>query len=135
MGRTITFKGKVFTQYDSTDVLKTMKDSDILAEKKKDNSAQNTSTLTTAGLGAGVGATLGGAKGLITKGMKMGKAGKVGGALGAVAGLTLGMAKNQKAKNENEFFNDRLEYAQKQAKRREKKDWKSNMTTRDGYTY
>ena len=44
-------------------------------------------------------------------------------------------ARRSKEQADNEFYNRRLEYAQRQAKRREKADWKSNMTQRDGYSY
>jgi endonuclease YncB( thermonuclease family) len=60
---------------------------------------------------------------------------KWGAALGAAGALAAGMAKNRKQRKENNFYNDRLAYAQRQAKRREKADWKQNMTGREGYTY
>jgi hypothetical protein len=44
-------------------------------------------------------------------------------------------SKRSQEKAENSWYNDRLEYAQRQARRREKKDWKANMTERDGYSY
>ena len=40
-----------------------------------------------------------------------------------------------KADKENKFYNNRLEYAQRQALRREHADWKANMTQREGYSY
>ena len=54
---------------------------------------------------------------------------------GAVLGAGIGYLKNRKEAKENRFYNQRLEYAQRQAIRREKKDWKTNMTQREGYSY
>ena len=63
----------------------------------------------------------------------------VGSTAGAMAGGALGGAagtfKTAKEANANRFYNRRLDYAQRQAIRREKKDWKSNMTQREGYSY
>ena len=46
-----------------------------------------------------------------------------------------GSPEGNKKRKDRTFYNDRLEYAQRQARRREKKDWKENMTQREGYTY
>lgn len=131
----IKFKQKVYTQWDQTDQLKQMKDSDILAEKKRSNTSLNVDTLKKTALGAGVGALAGGVLG----GLKKGGTFAGGANKGAIlAGLGTGLVsaiQNRQQKKENNFYNDRLKYAQKQALRREKKDWKNNMTNRDGYTY
>ena len=138
-------KRKLYTRYDATDNLKRMKDSDILAEKPKDVNnftgvARSTITgATAAGIG---GLALGAGKGLATKGSQLasagklaGKYGKVGAIGGALLGAGLAISKNKKQAEDNQFYNERLAYAQKQALRREKKDWKTNMTQRDGYSY
>jgi uncharacterized membrane protein YebE (DUF533 family) len=131
----IKFRQKTYTQWDQTDQLKQMKDADILAEKKRSNTSLNLGTLKDTAIGAGTGALVGGVLGGLKKG-KTFKGGAMKGALlaGAATGIA-SMIGNRKQKKENEFYNDRLEYAQRQALRREKKDWKNNMTNRDGYTY
>ena len=63
----IKFKQKIYTQWDQTDQLKQMKDSDILAEKKRSNTSLNMDTLKKTALGAGVGALAGGVIGGIRK--------------------------------------------------------------------
>lgn len=149
MATKVTLKRKMYTQWDETDNLKRMKDADILAEKKKQTT--NYGSIATNAAGAAVAAGTGGAiygafKGGqagkaagtgILNGMKsgMGKYGKTGLAAGAVLGAGYAYAKSRKQAKENEFYNKRLAYAQKQALRREKKDWKTNMTQRDGYSY
>ncbi len=131
----IKFRQKVYTQWDQTDQLKQMKDSDILAEKKISNTSLNMSTLKNTALGAGTGALVGGVLGGIRKGGTMMGGAKKGALLaGAAAGIASAIG-NRQQKKENNFYNDRLEYAQRQALRREKKDWKNNMTNREGYTY
>ena len=135
-------KRKLFTKYDDTDNLKRMKDSDILAEKPKQ----------APGYGSVAGAALGGAalwwnklvlllelsgKNKAGRSLlgRMGKGGKTGLVVGGL--LAGGMAlrnRNKQAEN-NEWYNKRLNYAQRQARRREKQDWKTNMTQRDGYSY
>ena len=133
-------KRKLFTRWDDTDSLKKMKDSDILAEKKK-NAPGYGQVAAAAGAGVVAGGVVGGLTGGIAgrrsgsmlKGAgRMGKLGMLAG--GALAG-SLAMHQRSKAAKDNKFYNDRLEYAQRQAKRREKKDWKENMTQREGYTY
>ena len=112
-----------------------MKDADILAEKKKSNTSLNLGTLKDTVLGAGAGALVGGVMGGLKKGGTL-KGGAMKGALLAGTATSIASALgNRKQKKENEFYNSRLEYAQRQALRREKKDWKNNMTNRDGYTY
>ena len=136
------FKRKLFTKWDETDNLKRMKDSDILAEQKKKQPgyggvAQGAlGGAVVGGIGAGLAGGISGAKGgwknAMKKASKYGKYGAIGGAL-LVGGKAL-KDRNDQAQ-ENNFYNKRLAYAQRQAMRREKKDWKSNMTQRDGYSY
>ena len=138
-------KRKSFTKWDDTDNLKRMKDSDILAEEKKKQPGYGSVMSGSLG-GAAVGgigaATAGAISGLGKKGARIAtagsRAGKLG-KLGAVGGALLVGGKALKDRNDqaqdNNFYNKRLAYAQRQAVRREKKDWKSNMTQRDGYSY
>jgi hypothetical protein len=137
----IIFKEKQYTRWDDTDALKRMRDSDILAERKKSGTLGDTATKM--GMGAAVGGTVGSIVGGIA-GMKKGGKGFLKGAKrGAIAGslLTGGVAgtgaaiANSKKQSDINFYNNRLEYAKKQAGRRERADWKSNMTQREGYTY
>ena len=135
-------KRKLYTRYDDTDRLKQMRDSDILAEKKKQAPGYGQlASATAAGVVAGgvAGGVFGGARGLLKSGGSMIKGanrfGKIGAVLGGTAaGIMAYNARNKEVKD-NKFYNDRLAYAQKQARRREKKDWKQNMTQREGYTY
>lgn len=130
----LVFRQRLYTKYDESDRLKQMKDSDILAEKKKSAGKYHRkaagSAVTSASLGAAVGAIFG--KKLK---MKRSQAAKLGAAVGAVLGASGSEVKNAKKIQDIQDYNDRLEYAQYQAKRREKKDWKQNMTQRDGYSY
>jgi uncharacterized membrane protein YebE (DUF533 family) len=135
-------KRKTYTKYDDTDRLKQMKDSDILAEKKRKSPGYGQAISAAGGaalVGGTVGGVVGGATGLFKKGASAAKfAGRYGKVGALAAGATVGLValnKRNKAAKENEFYNDRLEYAQRQAKRREKKDWKTNMTQRESYTY
>jgi len=137
----ITFREKQYTRWDDTDALKKMRDSDILAERKKSGTLGDTATKM--GMGAAVGATVGSVVGGIA-GMKRGGKGFIKGAKGgAIAGSLLaggaaGTAAaigNSKKQSDINFYNRRLEYAKRQAGRRERADWKSNMTQREGYTY
>mgnify|MGYP000096001131 CR=1 FL=1 len=92
--------------------------------------------------GAALGGTVGAVAGAFGKNKagrsllgRMGKGGKTGLVVGGL--LAGGMAlrnRNKQAEN-NEWYNKRLNYAQRQARRREKQDWKTNMTQRDGYSY
>lgn len=140
----IILRDKNFTLYDETDNLKRLKDSDILAEKKRPT--HNLGQVATAGVTGAIAGGLGGAVvGSVGKAIKgrtvngMGKnfisGGKTGMLLGA--GLAAGATylKGRKQVNENAAYNKRLKYAQSQALRRERKDWKTNMTQRDGYSY
>lgn len=146
-----TLKRKIFTKWDETDNLKQMKDSDILSQQKHKQSLGQTGTtiigdtLKGAAIGGGLMAGAGllkgasGKTGLVNKMAGAGKSAAKLGKVGLISGAVIGAAKaansiNNQA-NENSFYNDRLKYAQRQAKRRERKDWKNNMTNRDGYTY
>ena len=141
-----TFKLKRFTKYDETDNLKRMKDSDILAEKKKtapgygsviSNGLGSAIAGGAAGLGAGAITGLATGKGarLATAGTKAARYGKVGALIGGGLLAANALRKRNKEAADNQFYNNRLEYAQRQAQRRERKDWKANMTQRDGYSY
>jgi len=141
---TIYLKRKLYTQWDDTDNLKRMKDSDILAEKKRKGPGYGPAVSSAIGgalTGAAVGATaLGISKGIKNKSWKSAASGlSKGGKYGALVGgsiMALGaLNRKHKADRENKFYNDRLEYAQNQALRREHADWKSNMTQREGYSY
>ena len=138
-------KRKSFTKWDETDNLKRMKDSDILAEQKKKQPGYGgvvQGSMGGAVVGGSAGAVAGAISGLAKKGARVATAGARAsklGKLGAVGGALLVGGKALKDRNdqaqENNFYNKRLAYAQRQAMRREKKDWKSNMTQRDGYSY
>ena len=118
---------KTFTQWDATDNLKRMKDADILAESKKPTSNYG-------GIGSAVGAGLAAKNGTsIMKGLSRG--GKLGAITGGLTAAGIALHKGKKQNEQNQFYNQRLEYAQQQALRRERKDWKQNMTQRDGYSY
>ena len=132
---------KSFTKYDETDNLKRLKDSDILAEKKKKTTNYGGiagSALAGAAIGGGLGAGFGVANSR-GKNWVAGIGGRRGAAAGALAGaaITGGLTylKGRRKAKENKEYNQRLKYAQRQALRREKKDWVTNMTQRDGYTY
>lgn len=131
-----TIKRKLYTRYDDTDTLKRMKDADILAEQKKQAPGYGDTIQKTVG-GAAVGGLAAGIAGGIKSkswagAKKYGKLGAMGVGLGA--GL-MALNKRDKEAADRNFYNKRLAYAQRQAKRREKIDWKSNMTQRDGYSY
>jgi len=136
---TYILRRKLFTRYDDTDNLKRMKDSDILAEQHKKPATTGTQVATGALAGAGLVGAGGLVRGFIKgKGNRLataGKLGKRGAIIGAAIGTGAMLYKRGKEKQENEFYNRRLDYAQRQALRREKADWKANMTQRDGYSY
>lgn len=100
------------TRYDRSDRLKQMKDADVLAEKKRSNMGTYVKTAKTTGVGAVLGS-----------------------GIGAVAGAIGGLASTHKEREQNRFVNRRLGEAQRQAVRREAKDWKNNAVNREGYTY
>lgn len=130
-------KRKLYTKYDDTDELKRMKDSDILAATPKEiptPSSRGIGMSATGGalLGGGIGAAIGG---ITKKGIR--KGGMYGAAIGAAINTYKSL--NKPSNNENiediEFYNRRLREAQKWAKRREKMDWRNNITNRQGYSY
>lgn len=130
-------KRKLYTKYDDTDALKRMKDSDILAATPKEipsPSSRNIGMSAASGalLGGGIGSAIGG---ITKKGIK--KGGLFGAALGAAANTYRALNKSSNVGNieDIEFYNRRLNEAQKWARRREKIDWKNNMTNRQGYSY
>lgn len=147
----IILRNKQFTQWDETDRLKAMKDSDILAEKSRSTTSAGSMIrsgvagaalggLTAGGVGAALalrgGTAAAGVGGkLAAAGAGARPAGLAGAAVGAGIGATISWLKNRKKNEENRFYNQRLAYAKRQALRRERKDWKTNMTQRDGYTY
>lgn len=136
-------KQKSYTRYDDSDILKQTKDSDILAEQKRSNTGSYLGALGTAATGAAAGATIGGTVGAF-RGLRRGGKGFIGGmksggakgalALGAISGVAA-LAAGRKQREDNRFYNKRLAYAQQQARRREQRDWKNNMTNRVSYTY
>ena len=101
-----TLKRKAFTVYDETDNLKRMKDSDILAEKKKEKPSLAPSVLA-AGTGAAAGGLIGAGIGLATK-KGAGKLGKAGAIVGASVMAVNALNKRSKEKQENQFYNDHL---------------------------
>lgn len=136
---------KEFTRWDETDNLKRAKDSDILAEEKKKKVGYGgalSSGVQGAALGAGIGAAANMGLGAIGKNRAnvnyLGKA-KRGGVAGAVIGASImagkALKKRRQENSDINFYNDRLGYAKRQALRRERKDWKENMTQREGYSY
>lgn len=133
-------KRKLFTRYDDTDNLKRMKDSDILAEKPKQAPGFGSVALGAAS-GVAAGSVLGAGMGMFKKKPntsmlgRMGRGAKTGAVLGGLAMGAMALRNRSKQQEENEWYNNRLNYAQRQARRREKKDWKTNMTQRDGYSY
>lgn len=127
--------------YDETDSLKRMKDSDILSQQKKSNSNLNLDVAKNAAL-AGVSGVALGKLGSVMGQNKVGNfarsVGKFSGKRGITAGVVAAgvtLAAQRKQRKQNEFYNDRLHYAQRQALRREKQDFRDNMTYREGYTY
>lgn len=147
-----TLKRKTFTRYDETDTLKGMKDSDVLAEKKRHQDVgRNVANGAMAAAGAGIaGAATGYLGNVGYKAATAAKGARMSAALGAAkswkpaaygAGVAAGLSalrsahKANKQAEENSFYNRRLGYAQKQARRRERKDWRTNQTQRDGYSY
>ena len=135
-------KRKFYTVWDETDNLKRMKDSDILAQKeRRTNNYGSIATGAAMGAAAGIGAgaVVGGTKALFTPGKRFFRGvkggAKTGLVLGGLAAGGLVWHKGRKKAEENEFYNNRLRYAKQHALRRERKDWVSNMTQRDGYSY
>lgn len=122
------------TKYDRTDRFKQMKDSDVLAEKKRSNAKSYISSAKSGVLGAAIGTGVGAVAGALT-GKGVGRGAKLGGLLGgSLAGGGKLLATHGERK-QNRFVNRRLGEAQRQAVRREAKDWKNNSVNREGYTY
>lgn len=128
------FCESLYTRYDETDQVKRMKDSDILAERKRSNGGLWAKDAARAGVGAGLGAAAGAGLALLKR-KNVVKAAKLGAAAGGVLGGAASMASTSKQKSDNNFYNDRLDYAQRHALRRERSDWKNNNLNREGYTY
>lgn len=146
-------KRKLYTKWDETDTLKGMRDSDILSQtKKKVNTTEAATSVAGSALkgaaiggglglaggalyGANIGKGAGMAKTMKAMGKSSAKLGKAGLIAGAAIGSVKALGKINKEANDNAFYNRRLGYAQRQAKRRERKDWKTNMTQREGYSY
>lgn len=132
----LVFRIKNYTQWDETDNLKRSRDSDILAAQKKkttDWGKVGKSSL----VGAGIGAVANNAMGFFNKGFRglgMGRT-KWGAAIGGALGAGIGYASQGKQRSEANFYNNRLEYAQRQAKNREQRDWRNQMTRREDYSY
>lgn len=130
---------KSFSVYDDTDNIKRMKDSDILAAKPKDTPGYS-GVLSSAAAGATMGALAGSVgKGFLGKsgtfGKRFVKGGKYGAIIGGLASGALALNNRNKIERENQFYNDRLAQAQRWAARRERIDWKRNITGREGYSY
>lgn len=139
---------------DESDNLKRMRDSDILAAPKRRNRGWFGrivgNTVRNAGIGAAVGAGLNLASSMI-KGYRGGggfngalknvnmaglvKGAKLGAGLGGAYGAYQQVNRENQASNQNSMYNARLGYAKRQAARRERADWKNNMTQREGYSY
>ena len=139
----IILRRKLYTVYDDTDNLKRMKDSDILAEKPRKASITPGMVAGSAVSGVAAGAAGGALIGAFTRNRKpgssvfkkMGRGGKKGAILGGIAAGGLALMNRNKQSKENQFYNDRLEYAKRHALRRERADWKQNMTQRQGYSF
>lgn len=132
---------KTFSKYDSTDRIKKMKDSDILAEEYKKTPGVTAKEVTKDLVsGAVLGALLGKAneisgnkiKGLGTDWRKTARKGIL--AAGAYD-LAKDLYRKHRDGEKVEFYNKRLRQAKKNAKRREESDWLNNTLNRDGYTY
>ena len=140
-----------YSRYDDTDALKSMKDADILAQERRQNQGQGGRVLKKGLMGAIRGAgftglamgTLGAIanrkKGLGAMGSSFLKNAKRGAIMGGMVGGAIGtmnqMGQESQTNSRNRFYNDRLEYAQRKAARRERKDWYHNNNNREGYSY
>jgi len=145
---TFVLKRKSYTVYDRTDALKKMKDSDVLAEREQKKVGYGDALGSAAG-GALIGAGIGAGGYALTKGITGGfgnlaknvsaggfkTIGGIGAGVGALAAGISALRRRSKKNEDVEFYNDRLQYAQRQARRREHHDWKSNMTQREGYSF
>lgn len=124
------------TRYDMTDQYKTMKDSDVLAEKKKSNLGTYVKSGKVGVVGGALGSIAGAALGYKNGGVAgMKKGAKAGAALGGTLGVAGGLAATHGERERNRFANKRLGEMKYQAKRREGRDWRSQTNNREGYTY
>ena len=122
------------TKYDRTDRIKQMKDSDVLAERKRSNARSYVSSAKSGVLGAAIGTGVGAVAGALT-GKGVGKGAKLGGLLGGSLAGGGKLLATHGEREQNRFVNRRLGEAKRQAVRREAKDWKNNSVNREGYTY
>ena len=132
-------KRKTFTVYDDSDALLEMTDSDILAEQEKEGSYRDVASGLAAG---GVGGAVAGGLGYMALGSKgggalkrLGRGAAAGLAAGALLGTGIGYMKKSAEDSRNQFYNDRLRYAKRMARRREAKNWKHNMAHRENYSF
>lgn len=130
----IKFREKQYTVYDQTDQLKQMKDSDIIAQKKKSNWGLRGQNLHDTAMGVGIGAGIGSVIGTFGK-KGIWKGGKYGAILGGTIAGGISLAQTRQQKKDNNFYNDRLDFAKRHALRRERADWRNNNLNREGYTY
>lgn len=133
-------KRKLYSKYDETDEIKRMKDSDILDAKPKkvNKEEQFKRILRKIGHKAAVGTAIGAGLSLLGKNRSWDKTlrnMKWGAGIGAIYGSIQSHGQNKQERDDSDFYNDRLEYAQKHARRRERSDWRNNMTQREGYSY
>ena len=127
--------------YSETDDLKRMKDSEILAEDEIKR--PGIGKILDGGLKGAVGAgVLGaGASALLGSGTwkdrlkGSGKGALIGAGIGALLGGLRGAQKRNRDVERADKYNERLRYAQRKAAKRERSDFKSNMSQRDGYSY
>ena len=95
------------------------------------------------GLAAGgVGGAVAGGLGYMALGSKgggalkrLGRGAAAGLAAGALLGTGIGYMKKSAEDSRNQFYNDRLRYAKRMARRREAKNWKHNMAHRENYSF
>jgi hypothetical protein len=132
-------KRKTFSVYDDSDALLEMTDADILAEQEKNGSYRDVASGLTAG---GVGGAVAGGLGYMALGSKgggalkrLGRGAAAGLAAGALLGTGIGYMKKSAEDSRNQFYNDRLRYAKRMARRREAKNWKHNMAHRENYSF
>lgn len=140
--------------YADSDDLKRMKDSEILAEEEKQTPGYGKTVGKAAKYGLGIGAAAAGAGALaagagalkdgysLTSGQtwksigrKAGKWGGIALAAGTAIGAAKGLVERNREKQQVDKYNARLNYAQRRAARRERTDFKANMSNRDGYSY
>lgn len=124
------------TKYDRSDRIKQLRDSDILAEKKRSNLGTYVKSGKRAAVGGALGSAIGAGVGFAKGGLRgVVRGAKIGAGTGAVLGGAAGLASTHNEREQNRFVNRRLAEAKYQARRREARDWKNNTVNRDGYTY